>query len=348
MHDIDSKINRITETDNYMEQLQQITGNIFSIDREYFKDLLKKVDVLEKLIVPTLIQYFETDNIEIVQKYSKISSEFNVVESSISTITKKKSSKSLKKSSKEKKEKIVEIINHKCIGKELMQSDWFNLIKELEQKSNDLLESFDTSSYEKVKEIYDNDKTLLTIKTFYEVPITSSQKLTSLKNLNKITNQIIDLYTQPLYDVKKKIKSNWSKLNNIFKDVGETEDIIKMLEQFIICKYRCEITGNNKYYMKLFQNLFTGDNSIDKMDGSKFLRIVDSIDTEQLKKGSNISKFSDAIKLAIHSMGNNEQTLEQALEQIRNIMDPDENEKKANEEEKNKVDNMEDPLAEEV
>ena len=344
IHDIDSKINKITETDNYMEQLQQITGNIFSIDRDYFKELLKKVDVLEKLIVPSLKQYFDGD-VVIIQKYIKISSEFNIVESSISTITKKKSKKSKDKSSKNKTEKIVEIINHDCIGKELLKSDWFNIIKELEQKSNDLLESFDTSSYEKVKAVYDSDKTLLTIKTFYDVPITSAQKLTSLKNINKITNQIIDLYTQPLYDVKKKIRSNWSKLGNVFKDVGETDDIINMLEQFIICKYRCEITGNNKYYMKLFQNLFTGDNSIDKMDGSKFLRIVDSIDTTQLKKGSNISKFSDAIKLAIHSIGNNEQTLEQALEQIRNIMDTNPNEQAKNDAEKDKVNNMEDPLA---
>lgn len=345
MHDIDNKINKITETDNYMEQLQQITGNIFSIDRDYFKDLLKKVDVLEKLIVPSLVQYFDDEKIDIIQKYSKISSEFNIVESSISTITKKKSDKSLKKSSKNKKEKIVEIINHECIGKELLKSEWFCLIKELEQKSNDLLDSFDTSSYEKVKEVYDSDKTLLNIKTFYEIPITSAQKLSSLKNINKVCNQIIDLYTQPLYDVKKKIQSNWSKLGNIFKEVGETDEIIKMLEQFIICKYRCEITGNNKYYMKLFQNLFTGENSIEKMDGSKFLRIVDSIDTTQLKKGSNISKFSDAIKLAVHSIGNNEQTLEQALEQIRNIMDTSKEEQEAKNEEQNKVDNMEDPLA---
>ena len=341
IRDIDSKINRITETDNYMEQLQQITGNIFNIDKDFFKELLKKIDVLEKLILPSLNNYFENSNEEIIQKYIKISSEFNIIESSIITITKKRS----KKSSKNKSEKVVEMINHDYIGKELLKSNWFKLIQELEQKSNDLLESFDTSSYEKVKEVYDNDKTLLNIKTFYDVPITSSQKLSSLKNINKITNQIIDLYTQPLYDVKKKIKSNWNKLGNIFKDCNETEDIINMLEQFIICKYRCEITNNNKYYMKLFQNLFTGDNSIDKMDGSKFLRIVDSIDTTQLKKGSNISKFSDAIKLAIHSIGNNEQTLEQALEQIRNIMEPNENEQKVNEEEKNKVNDMEDPLS---
>ena len=77
------------------------------------------------------------------------------------------------------------------------------------------------------------------------------------------------------------------------------------------------------------------------MNGSKFLRIVDSIDTNQLKKGSNIAKFSDAIKLAIHSVGTNEKTLEEALEQIKNIM-----EQKESSEEKEHIDKMDDPLGE--
>ena len=333
IRDIDQKINQITESENYMNQLQQITGNIFSIDKGYFEQLLKKVDVLEKMIIPSLIQYFEPERNEIIEKYQKIKSNFDIIESSITTIT--------KKSKKSKKpEKTVEIVNHDFIGAKLLKSEWFLIIKELEQKSNDLLESFDTSSFENVKKVYDSDKTLLTIKIFYGEPITSPKRLSSLKNINKITNEIIDLYTQPLYDVKKKIQSNWSKLNGIFKDIGTMDDIVKILEQFIICKYRCEITGNNKYYMKLFQNLFSGDNALDEMNGSKFLRIVDSIDTEQLKKGSNIARFSDAIKLAIHSVGNNEQTLEEALEQIKNIMEPKDNDEK----EKEKVEKMDDPL----
>lgn len=338
IRDIDQKINQITESENYMNQLQQITGNIFSIDRGYFENLLKKVDVLEKLLIPSLKQYFDPESNEIVERYEKIKSNFNIVESSIQTV--------VKKSKKSKKpEKTVEIINHDCIGANLLKSEWFIAIKEIEQKSNDLLESFDTSSFEKVQEVYKSDKTLLTLKVFYGVPITSPQKLSALKNINKITNEIIDLYTQPLYDVKKKIKSNWSKLNGIFKDIGTMDDIVKILEQFIICKYRCEITGNNKYYMKLFQNLFSGENAVDELNGSKFLRIVDSIDTEQLKKGSNIAKFSDAIKLAIHSVGNNEQTLEEALEQIKNIMET-KKESPEEQEEKEKVEKMDDPLAE--
>lgn len=336
LRDFDSKINKLTDSVNYMDQLQQITGNLFSIDKEYFEDMLKKVDVMEKLIVPSLTQYFEDPETEIIKRYQKISSEFNVVESSIMLVEKKRGRKSKKPS------KTVEIINHDCIGEKLLKTDWFCILKELEQKSNDLLEAFDSSDYSKVKAVYDSDKTLLIIKTFYGVPITSSQKLSALKNINKITNQIIDLYTHPLYDVNKKIHNNWTKLGNIFKDIGETDEIIKMLEQFMICKYRCEITGNNKYYMKLFQSIFQGENAVAQIDGSKFLRIVDSVDMSQLSDNANLSKFADSIKTIIKSMSTGEKTLEESLECIKGIFGDDDI--KEISEERAKIDSMDDPL----
>lgn len=336
IRDFDSKINKLTDSVNYMDQLQQITGNLFSIDKEYFEDMLKKVDVMEKLIVPSLIQYFEDPETEIIKRYQKISSEFNVVESSIMLVEKKRGRKSKKPS------KTVEIVNHDCIGEKLLKTEWFCVLKELEQKSNDLLEAFDSSDYSKVKAVYDSDKTLLTIKTFYGVPITSSQKLSALKNINKITNQIIDLYTHPLYDVNKKIHNNWTKLGNIFKDIGETDEIIKMLEQFMICKYRCEITGNNKYYMKLFQSIFQGENAVAQIDGSKFLRIVDSVDMSQLSDNANLSKFADSIKTIIKSMSTGEKTLEESLECVKGIFGDDDI--KEISEERAKIDSMDDPL----
>ena len=338
MHDLESRINKITETDNYMEQLQQITGNIFTIEKPYFENLLKKVDTLNKMIIPTLLQYFEGKN-EIIDRYEKISNEFNVVESSIQITIKKPGKKS------KKGEKIREEINYDYVGKKLLESDWFNIIKELEKNSNDLLESFDTSDFSKVKESYDTDKMLLLSKTFYGIPIISPQKLSALKNINRITNEIIDLYTHPLYDVRKKIIANWSKLGNIFKGTESTDDIINMIEQFIICKYRCEITGSNKYYMKLFQNLFSGENSIEHLEGSKVLRIVDSIDNDQLDKNSNVFAFSGAIKTALHAITNNEKTLEEALNEIKETMEKTE-ETEEQKKERTKINEMDDPLAE--
>ena len=88
MHDIDSQINKLTRTSNYMDQLQVITGDIFTIDKEFLEQQLKKVEVLEKMIIPTLEQYFEGKS-ELIEKYLEISTKFNVVENTLQTVLKK-------------------------------------------------------------------------------------------------------------------------------------------------------------------------------------------------------------------------------------------------------------------
>ena len=309
IRDLDSRINKITETENYMEQLQQITGNMFSIDKCYFTDLLKRVDVLERMIVPLLKQYFPTGH-DIISKYIDIHSKYDVVQNSIVTRIKEPGKKS-KKPAKE-----VKMVNHKYVGKDLFNSDWFNMIRELETKSNDLLESFDCSDYAKVEAVYKTDPMLHELKVFYGQPIDSPERLNALKNLNKVTNELIDVYTKPLYNIHKKVESNWGKLGNIFRDAMTKEDIIDMLEQFIICKYRCELTGNNKYYMKLFESIASSD----KLNGSKFFRIVDSIDNSKLDKKSNVFAFSESIKNAIHSIANKDRPVEDIIAELQETM----------------------------
>ena len=330
MHDIDSQINKLTRTSNYMDQLQVITGDIFTIDKEFLEQQLKKVEVLEKMIIPTLEQYFEGKS-ELIEKYLEISTKFNVVENTLQTVLKKPGKNS------KKKPREVKVINHDCVGEKLIKSPWFELIKEMEQKSNDLLESFDTSSFEAVKAVYDSDPNLLEIKTFYKVPIHSPKQLSSLKNLHKILNEIIDLYTKPMYNIRKKIEANWFRLKNVFRDPETNPEIVTMLEQFIICKYRCAITGNNKYYMKLFSDLFDGTEETQAIEGSKFLRILDSIDENQLKDNSNIIAFSKSVKMAIEAMESKEKPLEEILEDIKNTLSK-------SQEMKEPIEEVDDPL----
>ena len=94
--------------------------------------------------------------------------------------------------------------------------------------------------------------------------------------------------------------------------------------------------------MKLFQSIFQGENAVAQIDGSKFLRIVDSVDMSQLADNANLSKFADSIKTVIKSMSTGEKTLEESLEYVKGIFGDDGI--KEISEERAKIDSMDDPL----
>ena len=337
MHDIDSQIDKITGQSDYMAQLKAITGNIFDIDKDYLKVQIQKILQYEKLLLPCLINYLGESHPKCIE-YSQLSSSLDIA-GTIKQIIKKGSKKSKKEH--KKKDRVVEIIDHSLIGKDMLNHPWFLFIKETEFKSDDLLNSFDTSSFENVKIAYQTDPGLLDIKVLYGVPIGTSAQLSALKSINKITKEIIDIYTRPMYDIKKKIINNWSKLHNVFRDEGMTDNIQNILVSFIVCKYRCEITGNSKYYMTVFKEVVE-DGKLGDIEGSRFIRFIDSIDLGMLTNSPKVVNFTKVVKTAIEALDDKSRPIEDILNEIQKNFE--QTDADANSEELAKVHEMDDPL----
>lgn len=116
----------------------------------------------------------------------------------------------------------------------------------------------------------------------------------------------------PMYDVRATINSHWSEIDRIFRTkafqqtkMASPEDIVNILHQFIVAKYRSTITGNNKHYVKLFLDT-VGNESVSNMDGARFMEIMDAIDLEKLDKKDKVYKFAMGAKTAMERIANNE------------------------------------------
>jgi hypothetical protein len=148
--------------------------------------------------------------------------------------------------------------------------------------------------------------------------------------------------------VHKTITNHWDILKKAFRDdtfqkqkfLGPDE-IILMLEQFVIAKYRATITNNTGHYVKLFFNLIGNDN-IGAMDGSRYLEMMDSIDLEQINKEDKIYSFAKSAKSVLEQVVKKEKlNVDEVIAQFHNLFDSTEKEKTKDEIEKeNNEDNL--------
>ena len=316
MHDIDAQISRITGQDNYMETLQKITGNIMTIDADMYHATHKKVSACDFNIKVLLSRLSESNpentNIKnIADEYITISTKLNIKDNTFVMYQRKKA-----KNPKPPRE----IIDPEHTPPKLVQSGWFKQIKHIEKEITKYVNTVfpSNSKPEDITfvvlndTIYKNNPEVRELQTIYDIHIADEQTFTSFMQLRKCAGIVINQLLMPMYDVKGTIRKHWGKIERIFtskafKETGLTspEDIIDMLNQFIIAKYRATITGNNKHYAKLFLSVVGNDN-VSNMDGARFIEIMDSIDLDKLDKNENVYKFASNAKNIIHQIVNNE------------------------------------------
>lgn len=320
MHDIDAQISKISGQENYMESLQQITGNIMTIDMEIFRAKHAKLCACDFNINLLLTRFKEADDTEnqsanktiqeLYKSFTSLSSALDIKNKTFETITKKR---------KSKEPKVKTQIAFQYKPSELVKSEWFKQIKHIEKNVNKFFNTIYTAEvkpsdrkYEKIVEDHKQHPELLDIRTCYDIKLSSEQVFTNFVNLQKCCNVIINILMFPMYDVNATITKHWPKISNIFKMKSFSQlgnltptDIINMLEQFIVAKYRATVTGNNKHYVKLFMNT-VGNENISKMDGARFMEIMDSIDLDKLDKKENVYKFALTAKNTMKKIINNE------------------------------------------
>ena len=371
MHDIEAQISRISGQQNYMEQLQKITGNIEFVDMDMYHDKHNKLVNCDSNIKKVLRKMLEdTDSIDTIKTlYDKESNTLNLKDNTFGLYVKKS-----KKSKKQKKPR--EIINNGYRPIDLVKTEWFKIIKRMEKDIHKfLIEVFpdtsqstnvnDGSNTDSLPNVQLNNKSkldvesktfadleheyklhpeLLDIKTALDCKINTNKLFTSIIMIKKFAKIIINILLTPMYDVKKTIHSHWSEINRIFKTkafqqtkLTSPDDIIEILYQFIIAKYRATITGNNKHYVKLFLDT-VGNENVSNMDGARFVEIMDAIDLDKLNKKDKVYQFALGAKSIMQRIVNNENITPNILKEFDNMFN-DENDEDVNSNENNDATN---------
>lgn len=334
MHDIDAQISRISGQQNYMESLQKITGNIFTIDDTIFREKHNKMcacDFNIKLLLERLSKSQPNETINTIQQ--EYLRESNAIDIKNKTFTMKQ----------RKNKPPREIIDDMHKPPELIKTPWFKLVKRIEKTINKVFSEMFPKEFKEEQRTFeyisqDNAKhpELVDLRTVFDVKITDEQTYKSFTQLAKCSRIIINIMLMPMYDVKATIEKHWPKIDKIFKtkafqNLPQTPDgraispgdIIYMLTQFIVAKYRATITGNNKHYVKLFLNTI-GDENISSLDGARFMEIMDSIDLDKLNKNDNVYKFAMGAKTAMKKMINNENfNAEEIIRELDNMFNGD-------------------------
>ena len=351
MHDIDAQIAKISGQSNYMEHLQKITGNIMNVDMKMYHEKHSKIVSCDSNIRKVLAKILKEDD-----KITPVMNEY-IKQSDLLDLEHKTFYMHVKKLSKSKKvHPPKEKISPGYQPSELIKTDWFHNVKIIEKAVQRFLVEvfpqppqpegenkptpkidYEKKTYEELEQEFTSHPELVDIKTILDVRITSKSLFELFKLLKRFTKIIINILMLPMYDVKATIQSHWAQIEKIFKSrafqeanhIASPEDIVLILTQFIIAKYRATVTGNNKHYIRLFFDT-VGNDSFADMDGARFLEIMDAIDLDKLDKSDSVYKFAMSAKTAMRKIANNEAITPDLLKEFDDIFNtepdkPDEN-----------------------
>ena len=353
MHDIDAQISKISGQSNYMEHLQKITGNIMNVDMKLYHEKHVKMVNCDNNIKKVLSKILKEDqHIQpLHDTYAKLSDTLDLANKTFYMY--------VKKSSKSKKTHPPrEMISPGYKPSELVKTEWFHEIKHMEKAVQKFLVEvfpaptqpvdsegkptgpapkidYEKKTWEELDIEFKAHPEMIDIKTIYDVKVVNKPLFELFKLLKRFTKIIINILMLPMYDVKATIESHWDQIEKIFKskafqdtNIASGNDIILILTQFIIAKYRATITGNNKHYVRLFFDA-VGNDSFADMDGARFLEIMDAIDLDKLDKTDNVYKFANSAKTAMRKIANNEAITPDILKEFDEIFNSTSTEKKA-------------------
>ena len=316
MHDIDNQIAKISGQQDYMKQLEKITGSIFFIDMTMYHEKHIIISNNDDKIRRALIDISNTN--DSINQHLR---EFSTLSSALD-IRNKTFIMKVKKSKKSKKKRPPrEVVNNGYLPCDLIKTGWFKCIKRLERDINKfLIDIFPLKqegdpvehSYALLEQIYKEHPELMDVKLALDCRITDADTFNNILTIKSACKEIIDILLLPMYDVKQTIISHSDKLDTIFKtkafqntQVASMDDIVEILYQFIVAKYRATITGNDKHYVKLFLDTL-GNDQVSNMDGARFIEIMDAIDLDKLDKRDRVYQFAINAKKAINHIANND------------------------------------------
>lgn len=326
--DLDHQLRRITGSDDYGTTLEKILGNVMHVDTDMFIESITKFTRGSDniLILLSRIAAGETDKSQL-RTIKKLHSEFKTAYRSIpfkeymivTPATKTKPEKSNINEKLEPRE--LYKTNWFTILKNIERIS-YHFLREIYGTA--------TPSTEQFNEKLRSEPTIINTKVIFGCRILTIESFKSLIMLHDNSNAMIEIIMNPMYDVRKKISKNKTVISKIFKSLGSPspskptrppvrgkvksrppltskpvksssgintmEDVCDILTKFMIARYRVAITGDCSHYVKTIQNTIQDvsaeGNSASKIDGSRFIEIMDQIDIESLESGSAAHAFA--------------------------------------------------------
>jgi hypothetical protein len=317
MHDIESQISKLVGENNFMDKLQdKVIGNIMKVDMEIYEGKINKIIKSDNNIKVLLSRL---SNKSPLQQFTNASSKIDL--NNAFEMYQRKSSKA--KMIKPPR-KIV-----KLYPKQIIDSEYFSLLKQFNSITTEFLHEVFGEEQQTFENFSSKPRELLDIKKIFSQSITTNEELQSIRGIKKFSATIIDQLLFPNYDVEKTIMSNWNIISRIFKPQfasqipeGFTqENIKKILIDFTIAKYRCDITGNKSHMINMFVGAI-GNDQMAEMDGSKFLTILDSLDIEKFGDNNKaIVKYANSVKNIIRKINDGGEITPNILAEFNNLFE---------------------------
>ena len=334
MHDADAMLNSITGSTNYVKELEKLTGNLEHIDLVYMDERLKVMcdcDMTIRKIINSTKASIKREFFELSMA-SRITNPYDEIR-------------------KKNKNKIKKVLAPEVKPKVMIKSPYFKMVKKIEKCCNNLIESYNIDiekpSMVSVNEVLKTNPELMSIKNFFDQPLEKDEDCAKIVEMKKVANVIITVYMQPLYDLRGTMEKNWHLIGDLFAsaardkvDVSEAE-VKDMLYLFIIAKYRCMVTENDKYYLKLFMSLLNKSTTqrttacegvnddevnasrlIGEMDAPRFLELLDTINLDQIGDKETVKKFAVQSKDIIKRIVNRKEgeTMEDIMTDLQKMM----------------------------
>lgn len=315
MSRLDKTITRITGRKNYMQDLSSVTGNLESIDKNYYTDRIKSVKHLYGAIVMELSKYTKNKKIQLVlSEIEKSFVKLNLEELYTNKVTKSGKTK----------------CQIRLRPKMIYESEWFTKVKKLEDDSVEISKQFDIESVKlneaQLKTIIENPDTVENF-TFYGEKINEENVCQTVYIICSYVGKILDILLSPMYDCKKFIEKHWMEQidSALQKNVegGENmarEDAQQLVYTFVLAKYRTTIVTGSDQLTKVFLDIIP-ESKIMEMDPGRFMNVIEAFDMKDVQGKDKVLRFTNAVRAEIEKViSNKDITPAEIFKDINDIM----------------------------
>lgn len=297
---IDRVITRISGSSDYMGDMSRVTGNIETVDREYYTSQLKKLIGIQGVIEKEFKQH---DSSELTNLTRLFHNEYELLD--LENPYKKRVNRDTGKTR----------FKLQLTPKNIYESKWFEYLKRFESNATNVCNQFEIDGITigpKQQEIINKNPSTVKAYKFYGLSIDNPEVYKTVWICKSYCNKAIEIILSPMYDAKRYIENHWlPQIDEILSSKIEDQknatrkDIQGFVYTFVLAKYRLTLTSNSEEFTKILLQSMS-ENNIANMDAGRFCNIIDGINLDSLDKKENVYKFAEATKTEIQKIMNGE------------------------------------------
>lgn len=325
---IDSAINKISGSNDYMKDMERIIGTITTIQKEYYQLKIKRVKTIYKEIEQYLDTIRPITNKESVQIIDDLKEHY--IKLNLNMLYERK----VNRKTKEAKEKLA------IKPKDIISSPWFAKMRNLELMTAGIKQQFkidgptmSDATQDIIRTDYDAVTTFKFLNLTIDAVINDVTIAAIVYYINKHCNDIFNILYEPMYDYRKYIQTHWlSEIDTILSTnekvkskLGENKGLTREEAQnyvalFAKAKYRMTLLdGNAADFTKIIFDVL-GETDIANLDASRFMDIVGSINVKEIDKSGKLQQTLDVAKENIRKIGTEDFKFEDIVADFSKIM----------------------------